>query len=76
MTDEQKTLFDISLLAFKTAKDAACTTDAASLDCTKANDVRAAEEAKRNTDGYYAKDAAGRLSDDEAMATATQALKA
>lgn len=71
MPDDQKALFDISLLAFKQAKDTACTSDPVSLDCTKADDVRVAEEGKRNTDGYYAKEEAGRQADDEARLTAT-----
>ena len=44
LTDAQKTLFDTQVLAFLTAKTAACTTEAKALDfieCDKADDLRA-----------------------------------
>ena len=75
MPSEQQALFDISLLAFKEATEAACADDPDDLECTKADVIREAEETQRNLDEYYAKDEAARESDDLLMGLATQMLK-
>ena len=74
MPTHQQALFDTSLLASKVDKTAACAESSTALACVKADEIRAAEEATRNTDGYYAKDIAGRAADDSLRKIQSQLL--
>ena len=48
MEDAAKTLFDTMVLEWKKAKAQACVDDSESLDCTRADNIRAYQENLRN----------------------------
>ncbi len=67
MDDTTKELFDTMLLEWKKAKAQACVDNSESLDCTRADDIRAYQENLRNQGSYYTKPVEERTVDDEEM---------
>lgn len=55
-----KTHYDAGLLAWKRATYESCKTDAKSVDCAKANEIREKSEKARNEGKYYEKNSADR----------------